>query len=367
MRATPTLPVADPYRGFADVHDDLEAALGRAVAAGRYVHGPEHAAFERELAVFLGVSHCVGVACGTDALELALLAVGCRSGDEVVTAANAGAYASVAARKAGLRPVYADVDPETLCLTRPTVEAALTPRTSSVIVTHLYGRLAEVDELAALCRERGIALVEDCAQAAGARRAGRRAGAFGDAAAFSFYPTKNLPALGDGGAVATGDADVAERVRRLREYGWGDKYSITVPGGRNSRLDELQAAVLRVGLTRLDERNARRREIVRRYGEGLAPGAGRIVAGAGEEHVAHLAVLLAEDRPAAQAAFERAGIGTAVHFPVADHRQPAWREEYADIRLPVTEHAVDHVLTVPCFPELTDGEVDRVCEVLGGL
>jgi dTDP-4-amino-4,6-dideoxygalactose transaminase len=255
----------------------------------------------------------------------------------------------------------------TLSLSRTTVEEALGPKTRAVVVTHLYGLLGDVGGVAALCRDRGIALVEDCAQAAGARLDGRRAGGFGDVAAFSFYPTKNLAALGDGGAVATDSDDVADRVRRLRQYGWDQKYRVSLRGGRNSRLDELQAAVLRIRLGRLDEWNARRRQIARRYAAVLAPGVGLFVAGDGENYVAHLAVILAEDRERLRDTLEVAGIATDVHYPIADHRQPAWRDDYADVELPVTEHAVAHVLTVPCFPELTEDEIERVCEVLGGL
>ena len=366
--AASRIPNADPKRSAEALHGELSAAFEAFLVRGWYIHGPEHAAFEGEFASFLGVRHCLGVASGTDALELALLAVGCRAGDEVLTAANCGGYTMTAARRVGLRVRFADVDPTTLGLSRATVEAALTPALRAVVVTHLYGLVAEIEEVVSLCRERGVAVIEDCAQAAGARRGGRRAGAFGDAAAFSFYPTKNLAALGDGGAVVTDSDEAADRVRRLRQYGWDRKYEITLPGGRNSRLDELQAAVLRIGLGRLDESNARRRRIVERYAGALPPAVGRFVAGEGEDYVAHLAVVvLVEDREHVRAALDAAGIATDVHYPIADHRQPAWRDEYDDVQLPVTEHAVGHVLTVPCFPELTEDEIERICEALRGL
>ena len=238
--------------------------------SGRYVHGPEHGAFEEELAAYLGVAHCAGVASGTDALELALAAFGCGPGDEVVTAANAGGYTTAAARRLGCAVRYADVDPTTLGLSAATVEAALTASTRAVVATHLYGLMCDVEGIVELCRGRDIAVVEDCAQAAGARRGGRRAGSLGDAAAFSFYPTKNLAAIGDGGAVSTGRSG-SRRARacaapvRLVERSTERRS----PGGWNSRLDELQAAVLRVGLAGLDERNERRREIVSRYADAL--------------------------------------------------------------------------------------------------
>ena len=356
--------VADPQRAVAAERTALDAALGRVLDSGRYVHGPEHGAFEEELAAYLGVAHCAGVASGTDALELALAALGCGPDDEVVTAANAGGYTTAAARRLGCAVRYADVDPTTLGLSAATVEEALTASTRAVVATHLYGLMCDVEGIVELCRGRGIAIVEDCAQAAGALRGGRRAGSLGDAATFSFYPTKNLAAIGDGGAVTTNVTEVDERVRALRQYGWSQKYRAEVPGGWNSRLDELQAAVLRVGLAGLDERNERRREIVRRYADALPTHAGRFVWNDGEDFVGHLAVILTEDRDHVRTALDAAGIGTDVHYPVTDYEQPAWR---SDVHLPVTDHGVAHVLTVPCFPELTEEEVDRVCEALGEL
>jgi len=207
-------------------------------------------------------------------------------------------------------------------------------------------------------------VLEDCAQAHGAVVNGRKIGTFGDAAAFSFYPTKNLGALGDAGAAVTNREDVAARVRRLGQYGWGEKYRVVERGGSNSRIDELQAAVLRVRLPRLAEWNARRRTIVARYAETLPPHAGRFVAGNGEDYVGHLAVFLSSDRPAHRKTLAAAGIATDVHYPTPDHRQPVWDGAYDDVSLPVTEAAAAQVLTVPCFPDLTDGEVDRICEAL---
>ena len=358
------IPVSDPRRGFDAIGPEFGATIERVIGSGRYIHGPEHAAFEEELAAFLGVSHCAGVASGTDALELALAAVGCTLGDEVVTAANAGGYTTAAASRLGCPVRYADVDPTTLGLTAATVEPALTGATRAVVATHLYGLMCDVEGIVELCRGQGIAVVEDGAQAAGAGRGARRAGSFADAAALSFYPTKNLAAIGDGGAVVTGDAGIDERVRALRQYGWSEKYRAVVPGGWNSRLDELQAAVLRLGLAHLDGRNERRREIVSRYAEALPSHAGRFVRSDGEDFVGHLAVIVAEDRERLAAALGAAGVGTDMHYPVADYDQPAWR---TDIRLPVTDHAVAHVLTVPCFPELTDEEVAVVCGVLDEL
>jgi aminotransferase EvaB len=358
------VPVADPRRALEAQRGEIDAAIARVLDSARYVLGPEHDAFEVELGAYLGAGHCVGVASGTDALELAMLAVGCRPGDEVVTAANAGFYASAAARSVGLGVRYADVDEATLTLSAEAVDSALAPATRAVVVTHLYGVTANIEPLVELCSERGLALGEDCAQAAGARTGGRAVGTFGDAAAFSFYPTKNLAAIGDGGAVVTGDESIAERVRRLRQYGWETKYRVRLPQGRNSRLDELQAAILRVRLPRLDGWNERRREIVARYAEALPPSAGRLVRGGGQAYVAHLAVVLVDDRKRVRAHLRERDVGTDVHYPIADHHQPVWEGTFESEALPVTEHAVEHVVTLPCFPELTDNEVDRVCAAL---
>lgn len=365
------VPLNDLRRGFLEHQEELRKAVDEVLASGWYVFGPEHDAFEREFATYLGVDHCIGAANGTDALELAMLGAGCEPGDEILTAANAGMYASAAALKAGLVPRFADVDENSLLLTAATVEPALTDRTRAVVVTHLYGRMADIGPIVELCRPRGIAVIEDCAQAAGAVSTEGAAGSLGDIAAFSFFPTKNLGALGDGGALATNDARWADRVRRLRQYGWSSKYTVTEPRGRNSRLDELQAAVLRVRLPHLSDWNARRRAIVARYAEVLA-GAGdrRMVHGeatGSAAYVGHLAVMLTPHRDADRAALDAAGIRTDVHYPVPDHRQPVLAEACRDVSLPVTERAAEQILTLPCFAELTDAEIQRVCDVLAGL
>ncbi len=358
------VPFNDVRRQYLDLKHEIDAAVGRVLASGWYVQGGEHEGFEREFARYVGVASCVGVANGTDALTLALVAAGCVPGDEVVTAANAGMYATTAALSAHLRPRFADVDPDLLTLSAATVEPVLGPATKAIVVTHLYGQLADVGPIAELSRSRGIALIEDCAQSIGAQRDGLKAGAWGDLSTFSFYPTKNLGAVGDGGAVVTDDEFLAQRVRRLRQYGWADKYRSVVPGGRNSRLDELQAAVLRVKLPHVDGWNERRREIVGRYRE-AAGSRLRILGSSSPDYVAHLCVAVAEDRRSLQRALATAGVVTAIHYPIPDHQQPVLAgTAEARARLPVTEHASVHVLSLPCFAELTDNEVSRVCQAL---
>lgn len=359
------VPLNDLHRAYSNQREAIKAAVARVLESGWYIHGPEHEAFEQELAAYVGVAHCIGVGNGTDALELALRAAG-KAGGTVVAAANAGGYASAAARLAGFRVRYADVDPTTMCLTAATLGPALEDATA-VVVTHLYGQLAQTDDIMDLCRPRNVPVIEDCAQATGARRNGSRAGSFGDIAIFSFYPTKNLGALGDGGAIVTDDDDYAATLRQLRQYGWTTKYVVGTAGGRNSRLDELQAAVLRIRLSHLDAQNEQRRTVNRKYENACNKTGVRILPAHTEDHVAHLSVLVADNRTSVQSLLARAGIATAIHYPVPDHRQPYVRAEYGDVSLPATEYSAEHVLSLPCFPELTRSEIDQVCNALATL
>ncbi|HEY1016139.1 MAG TPA: DegT/DnrJ/EryC1/StrS family aminotransferase [Herpetosiphonaceae bacterium] len=362
-----TIPFNDLGRHYAGMAAELEEASLRVLRGGWYVLGPEVAAFEREWADYCGARHCVSLATGTDALQLAVRALGLGPGDEVLTVANAGSYVAFATRLAGATPRYADVDLDTWTMDPLDMELAITPRTKAIVPVHLYGRLADIAEIAAIAERHGLPLIEDCAQAHGARLDGRHAGTFGLAGCFSFYPTKNLGALGDGGAIITDDDDFAARLRQLRTYGWEQKYRVTVAGGTNSRLDELQAAILRVKLRHLDAQNQRRAQIAARYGAGLADLPLRLAAPAAEgSHVHHLYViqLLSEQRAVIQAALRERGIGTDIHYPIADHRQPAWAAEYADLRLIGAEGLAESGLSLPCYPELTDSEVDEVIAAL---
>jgi dTDP-3-amino-2,3,6-trideoxy-4-keto-D-glucose/dTDP-3-amino-3,4,6-trideoxy-alpha-D-glucose/dTDP-2,6-dideoxy-D-kanosamine transaminase len=356
------VPSNDLKRSVAEQRTEIDAAISRVVSTGWYVQGPSHDAFEMQFAEYVGVRHCLGVANGTDALELALRAVTHgRNRPVVVVAANAGGYASTATRAAGLRPRYADVDPDTLCLSAETVAPLLDGHVSAVVTTHLYGRVGQIEPLQALCEERSVALVEDCAQAAGAFRSGQHAGTFGSVGTFSFYPTKNLGALGDAGALVTNDSELADRIRALRQYGWQNKYISVVRGGRNSRLDELQAAILSVRLPRLGIWNERRRQIVAQYRSAAEGSSLNILAAEGPEHSAHLAVAVTESRQDIRALFEEAGVRTEIHYPMPDHWQPT-EGSRQPAHLPVTEWASERVLSLPCFPQLTDEEVDLVCE-----
>ena len=364
-----TIPFNDLSRASADVKAEVEAAIARVLASGWFVMGPEHNALEQELCAYFGVAHTVLVGNGTDALELALAAVGVAAGDRVLTVANAGAYASIATRLLGGVPVFCDVSPDSLLMSADGVRQALasaTVKPRAIVVTHLYGAMAPVEEIVLVAREHGIAVVEDCAQSIGATLNGRQSGTFGDIATTSFYPTKNLGALGDGGAVFSNSSELAVSVQRMRQYGWDSKYHIAYDRGRNSRMDELQAAILRVKLPHLDAWNDRRRQIHSRYQDAVSSAA-RLVNTTSESFTAHLAVLASDDRDDARDALKRAGIGTDVHYPIPDNRQDFLTEGTASLQLPVTERAAQMVFSVPMFPELTEHEVDRICAALHSL
>lgn len=343
------------------VEQEALQALATAAASDRIVLGPNTAGFEAEFAAYCGTEHCVGVANGSDALELALRALSVGAGDTVVLAANAGFYGSIAVRAVGASPLYVDVADDTLTLCPTLVESALAQNASvkCIIVTHLYGRLGQIEEIVQLAKRRGIAVVEDCAQSHGASRGGKRAGSFGDIACFSFYPTKNLGATGDGGALITRSDQHAATLRSLRTYGWSAKYSVDLPGGRNSRLDEIQAAALRVRLRVLDARNAARRAIALRYTEALTDLALKAPQRIDEGYVAHLYVVRHPQRDAIRRYLSQQGIGTDIHYPIPDHRQSAY-SDVAHARLPVTESACDEVFSLPCFPAMSDSEVSQV-------
>lgn len=361
--STSTIPLNDLSRALRSEREELLTAMARVVDSGWLVQGPEHTAFESELAEFLGVPHALGLASGTDALELAMRAVVPTDRPLVVTAANCGGYSTTAARRAGFAVRYADVDETTHLLTAETLTPVLDDQVGAVVVTHLYGRSVDVAAVRAECEPRGIRVIEDCAQALGAERPEGRVGSLSDVAAFSFYPTKNLGALGDGGAVATRSEDVARTVRELRQYGWQGKYTIGRTGGVNSRLDEVQAAVLRTRLPRLLAGNARRREILAVY-VAAAPASVRVLPAEGPDHAAHLAVVVTDRRDELAAHLAAAGIRTDVHYPVPDHRQPAFVAEVGTTSLPTTERLAASVLSLPLFPELGDDEVTRIADAL---
>ena len=339
---------------------DLASALKRVLESNSFVLGKEVSQFELEFARHTQVEHCISVANGSDALELALRAVGVDRGSRVVCVANAGFYSSTAIHLLGAVPVYVDVDAYSLNMCERALAPVLATRPAAVIVTHLYGQMAAVDPIVKQCRAAGIPLVEDCAQAHGALHAGKRAGSFADISCFSFYPTKNLGALGDGGAVLTSDAGLAAQVKALRQYGWGRKYEVTRICGRNSRLDELQAAVLREKLPVLDEQNAQRRVIATRYNQAFAALPLRLPVSIGEDFVAHLYVVRTDRREQLRAHLLECGVASDVHYPVADTMQPLFEGRRAAEILPVTLDACASVMSLPCFPGMTSEDVEHV-------
>jgi len=364
----PDIPFGDLKRQTASLRGELDAAAARVLDSGWYILGHEVSAFEEEFAAYLGVSHAVGVANGTEAIQLALVALGIGAGDEVITVPNAGVPGVAAILLTGARPVFVDVDTASYNLDPARLEAAITPRTRAVLPVHLYGRTAALDPLLEIARRHGLHLIEDCAQSHGARYGGKATGTLGEVGCFSFYPTKNLGACGDGGMVVTQDAGLAQRLRQLRVYGWSRKYRSELPGGTNSRLDELQAALLRAKLPHLDGWNRARRERADWYREVLAGSAVVLPAGpdAGEDHVYHLYVVCCEQRDALQAYLREQGIGTDVHFPLPAHLQPVYRSlGYLEGDFPVSERLARQVLSLPMYPELLRAELEAVAAAVG--
>jgi dTDP-4-amino-4,6-dideoxygalactose transaminase len=360
MNSMATLAV--PFNDLRRRHDADPAAYRMAVervfTRGWYVLGPEVEAFETEFAAFLGIDHAVGVANGTDAIELSLRAAGIGPGDEVITVAHTAVATACGIERAGARPVFVDIRPDDYTIDPRAMPAAVTPRTRAIVAVHLYGQPARLKELRATADRLGLLLIEDCAQAHGARYANRHVGTFGHIAAFSFYPTKNLGAFGDGGAVVTNDTALAERVRRLRNYGQSDRYRHDLVGGFNSRLDELQAALLRVALRRLDEAIAERKVLADRYLSRLRVPA-LPCSMPGTEHAYHLFVVRHPDREHFRDELQRRGVETLVHYPIPVHLQRAYEHlggQPGD--LPETERAAREVVSLPLFPGMTSEQQD---------
>lgn len=353
--------INDLGRHISPMQNEIAQAIARVTASGWFVLGPEVNAFEKEFAAYCGSDYCVSLANGTDALELALRAISIGTGNKVITVANSGMYSSAAILAAGAMPVYADVEADTGLIDINDLKHIVSEqKIDAIIVTHLYGLMADMHQIMQIAKDKGIRVIEDCAQAHGATLKGQKAGSFGDINCFSFYPTKNLGALGDGGAIVTNHTELAERVKQLRQYGWETKYRATLAGGRNSRLDEMQAAILRVMLPMLDKWNARRRQIASRYTSGINNAKILTPKIYGEEFVAHLYVIHAEKRESLKSYLASKQIPSDVHYPVPDYRQPAYAHLFAGVHKPTTEKQCAAVLTLPCFPEMADEEVDTI-------
>lgn len=351
----------NPHAQYIAHKAEIDAAVLGVMEKGWFVLGDEVRAFESELTAYLGVAHGVGVGSGTEALHLALVACGIGRGDEVITVAHTAVATVAAIELCGATPVLVDIDADYYTLDPTKLEEAIGPRTRAVIPVHLYGQAADLSPVIEIAGRHGLRVIEDCAQAHGAIYQDRRVGAWGDMACFSFYPTKNLGALGDGGMVVTNDPELANRARLLREYGWSERNVSTVAGW-NTRLDELQAAVLRVKLGHLDRDNLKRRELASFYGNDLSECELRLPrTRAHSTHVYHLYVVRTPDRDNLQSFLRSRGIGALVHYPVPIHQQPAYvkRLSGAD-KLRETERAAREVLSLPIYPELNSAEANQV-------
>jgi dTDP-4-amino-4,6-dideoxygalactose transaminase len=362
------IPWALPLAQYRAHRAPIQNAINRVLDSGNYILGAELDSFERAFAAYCRCDHAVGVGSGTDALILALKALGVGSGDEVITVSHTAVATVAAILATGATPVLIDVDEVFLTLDPVALDAAVTARTKAVIAVHLYGQSADLDAVMAFAKRRGLAVIEDCAQAAGGRHRGRPVGSIGDIGCFSFYPTKNLGAIGDGGMVVTSESKIAERVRRLRQYGWDDARQ-THEAGLNSRLDPLQAAILRAKLPHLDDDNAKRAAIADRYERGLhglpiTTPKQRNAA----QHVYHLYVVTCVPRDALMAHLTEHQIGCAIHYPIPVHNQHGYAERVVASPggLPVTERVCQQILSLPLYPELSDADVDSVIAAVRG-
>jgi dTDP-4-amino-4,6-dideoxygalactose transaminase len=351
-------------RQVAAIRPEIDAAIARVLDSGWFVLGPEVEAFERELAASFAMSGSVGVANGTEAIELALSALGIGAGDEVVTSPMTAAFTALAILHVGATPVFADLDSDTLNVSPEAIARVITPRTKALLPVHLYGHPVDLDPILQLARERGIAVIEDACQAHGALYKGRPVGSWAGVAALSFYPTKNLGCLGDGGAVLVEGEGLRERVRRLRNGGQSDRYRHELPG-INSRLDELQAAVLRVKLKKLEAWTERRRGVAALYARELSGLPLRLPTEKSYARaVYHLYVVRHPRRDALAAFLKERGVATLIHYPIPLHLQPAFAGTGAAGAFPAAETAAREILSLPLYPELTDDQVRRVAEVV---
>ena len=360
-----TILVANPKAQFETHKEEILAAIERVLSSGRYILGNCVETFENEFSAYLGASFCIGVASGTDALALALRACGIQPGDEVITVSHTAVATVAAIELVGAVPVFADIHPLTRCVDPSCITSVVSPQTKAVVPVHIYGQPAPMHDILSIARTHGLKVVEDCAQAHGAEIDGRKVGIFGDAASFSFYPTKNLGAIGDGGAVVTNSREVADRCRALREYGWRERYVSEFPGF-NSRLDELQAAILSVKLPHLSSDNEHRREIAQKYSECISNTDIKPPAHVpGTLHAMHLYVIEHDQRDDLRRHLKEWGVDSSLHYPLPVHLQPAYAGRIrGDLRLDETEKLYRRILSLPMYPELNEDQVNTVCDAL---
>lgn len=361
------VPFLDLLRQYHELEAEINAAIQTTLHRGVYILGEEVAAFEREWATYCGVKACAGVGNGTDAPVLALLACGIQPGDEVITTPLTAGYTALAIRQAGAVPVFADIDPHSFTLDPAAIEAAITSRTKAIMPVHLYGQMADMPVICTLAEQHGLVVIEDAAQAHGASWQGVRAGGYGHAATFSFYPTKNLGAFGDGGAIISNDEAVIERVKLLRQGGHLNALQGTTVG-MNSRLDELHAAMLRVKLRHLDAWTKRRQQIAERYRQAFVTTQNLTlpVSKMAAEHVFHLFVVQSAQREQWRAKLAERGIETLIHYPYLLHQQPLFKRTEQP-PLPVAETVVNQIFSLPLNPQMTEAEIGYVIETVVSL
>ena len=359
-----TIPMVDLSAQYQALKAEIDAGLLATLQATQFILGPNVRAFEEEAAAHLGVKHAIGVANGTDALHLALLAAGIGEGDEVITSPFTFIATAEAIRYVGARPVFVDIDPRTFNIDAGLIEAAITPKTRAILPVHLFGQPADMAAIRAIAIKHQLKLIEDCAQSFGADIAGHMTGGMSDAGSFSFFPSKNLGCFGDGGMVTTHSDEIAEKVRMLRNHGSKVRYYHDIIGF-NSRLDEMQAVILRAKLKHIGTYNTERRRVAHRYNAGLA---GLPLSTPHEDavgtHVFHQYTLLTDHRDSIQQALQAEGIASAIYYPIPLHQQNVFAPDYPGLSLPVTESVAQRCLSLPIYPELADASIDRICEVI---
>lgn len=358
------IPLNDLKRAISEDLPQITDAIQRVLRSGWFILGPELEAFENEFGTYQGGGNAVGVGNGTDALEISLIALGVLPGDIIATTANSGGYATTAIKKIGAIPVYVDVDSQTALMSANSLEHQI-KRISNIkciVLTHLYGNAANVESIQQIANTHHIFLLEDCAQAIGAEVNNVKVGNFSDIATFSFFPTKNLGAIGDAGCIYTKNKELADQSKKLRQYGWRSKYRSEIVNGQNSRMDEIQAAVLRLRLKEIDVQNNTRRSILEKYSKSINNQNVERLWYDSARSVGHLAVLAVNNRTAAQRILQNQEINSEIHYPVLDFQQAAWSELVSD--LDNSKELVHRILTIPCFPQLKENEIEQICDAI---